>query len=112
MTVVLYGTGSTLQTVGVGCGPEVIGIAFTLITVRIGLGLGQDSGTMVSGGEVPVRSPRRTQIQFGENASPMRTFTLNVTQSVEQEIDYGHTQSEMKPPEPAVLDPATKRSAW
>ena len=43
MTVVLYGTGSTLQTVGVGCGPEVIGIAFTLITVRVGLGWSPDS---------------------------------------------------------------------
>ena len=43
MFVVLYATESTLQTICSGCGPTVIGIAFMLITVRVGLGWGQGS---------------------------------------------------------------------
>ncbi|KAI0739683.1 hypothetical protein C8Q80DRAFT_1111574 [Daedaleopsis nitida] len=36
--IVFYITRSPLQHIGANCGPAVIGIAFTLITVRVGLG--------------------------------------------------------------------------
>ncbi|KAI0808262.1 hypothetical protein C8Q74DRAFT_125405 [Fomes fomentarius] len=74
MFVILYATRSTLQTVGSGCGPAVIGIAFMLITVRVGLGWGHDSRSLPSEGHgTSARSPRRDQIQLGENSFPMRT---------------------------------------
>ncbi|KAI0740103.1 hypothetical protein C8Q76DRAFT_706774 [Earliella scabrosa] len=41
--VILYATGSTLQTVIAGCGPAAIGITFMLITVRAALGWGPNS---------------------------------------------------------------------
>ena len=39
MYIGFYTARSPLQTVGAQCGPAIIGIAFTLITVRVGLGL-------------------------------------------------------------------------
>ncbi|KAI0740986.1 hypothetical protein C8Q76DRAFT_609617 [Earliella scabrosa] len=41
--VVVYATGSHLQIVGTSCAPVVLGVTFMLITVRVGLGWGQES---------------------------------------------------------------------
>nr|VWP00377.1 SH3 domain-containing protein [Ganoderma boninense] len=43
--LIWYLTGSRLETIGSGTGPVVIGITFTLITVRVGLGWGQETRT-------------------------------------------------------------------
>lgn len=108
MFVIFYATKSALQTIGSGCGPAVIGIAFMLITVRVGLGWGHDSRSVPSEGlGALARSPRR---DLGENSFPMRTFTLNVSQTVEQETGYVLRQREVKAPEPAVLGPVEKRT--
>ncbi|KAI0715807.1 hypothetical protein C8T65DRAFT_770703 [Cerioporus squamosus] len=41
--VVTYGMKSYLNIIGTGCGPTVLGVTFTLITVRVGLGWAQES---------------------------------------------------------------------
>ncbi|KAI0739843.1 hypothetical protein C8Q80DRAFT_1274873 [Daedaleopsis nitida] len=99
MFVVFFTTHSPLQTLGSGCGPVVIGIAFMLITVRVGMGWGQNSQSVVSEG---VRSPAagttRNQARIGQDSFPMNTFTLNVSQTVEQETDYSLSHGEVKAP--------------
>ena len=54
--VILYATGSTLQTVIAGCGPAVIGITFMLITVRAALGWGPSSRPLALDGTTRVDS--------------------------------------------------------
>ncbi len=82
MFVIFYASGSNLETIGSGSGPVVIGITFMLITMRVGLGWGQDfkrttfdSGTARSLGRHNIRT------QGGEQSIPMRAFNLNVTSS-------------------------------
>ncbi|KAI1782480.1 hypothetical protein LXA43DRAFT_1068703 [Ganoderma leucocontextum] len=41
--VVVYGLQSHLQIISTGCAPVVLGVTFMLITVRVGLGWGQES---------------------------------------------------------------------
>ncbi|KAI0739673.1 hypothetical protein C8Q80DRAFT_1200135 [Daedaleopsis nitida] len=112
--VVLYATRSTLQTIGSGCGPTVIGIAFMLITVRVGLGWGQDSRAVTSEGGIALRSGcSRNQLPIVENSFPMRTFRVNVdvTQTVERDtnVDYPTPEGRVKPLETAMIHPLEKR---
>lgn len=83
MFVVFYTTRSALQTIGSGCGPTITGIAFMLITVRVGLGWGQDSAPpSVTVSRAPVR---RRGVGEAESGFQMGTFTLDIGRTVERE---------------------------
>ncbi|KAI0363642.1 hypothetical protein BV20DRAFT_95340 [Pilatotrama ljubarskyi] len=86
--VILYATRSPLQTMGSGCGPSMIGIAFMLITVRVGLGWGQRS--LPAAGDEPLafNQGNAQALQLGTSSFPMQTITLDITCTVDQEIDY------------------------
>ncbi|KAI0327008.1 hypothetical protein GY45DRAFT_1257818 [Cubamyces sp. BRFM 1775] len=103
--VILYLTRSPVQTLGSGCGPSMIGISFMLITVRVGLGWSQESkfgagpalpgsgrgGRSLSGGGGGPSGLSLGSVRFGgggESTIPMQTITFDVTQTVEQEVDY------------------------
>ncbi|KAI9001456.1 hypothetical protein BD414DRAFT_474685 [Trametes punicea] len=89
MFVILYVSGSSLQTIGSGCGPTVIGIAFMLITVRVGLGLGFD--TRRAGNPSTTLPSRLGDRPFSENTIPMHAIALDISRTVEQEVDYSLT---------------------
>ncbi|CDO78045.1 hypothetical protein BN946_scf184724.g9 [Trametes cinnabarina] len=83
--VILYVTRSPLQTLGSGCGPTIIGISFTLITVRVGLGFGHG---MTPGGAPRTFPSRLGDPQISATAIPMHPITLDISRTVEQEVDY------------------------
>ncbi|KAI9059824.1 hypothetical protein FKP32DRAFT_1579158 [Trametes sanguinea] len=90
--VVLYVSRSPLQTIGSGCGPTMIGIAFTLITVRVGLGLGHD---MTPGGTARSLPSRLGDgAQLSANTIPMHAITLDISRTVEQEADESMTSKD------------------
>ncbi|KAI0739701.1 hypothetical protein C8Q80DRAFT_198319 [Daedaleopsis nitida] len=112
MFLVLYTTNSALEVLGPGCGPAVIGVAFMLITVRVGLGWGHNSTPVTSGVETArFAIPGRSRVQFNtvENSFPMRSFAVEVhqTRTVDSERDAdgsarGHgvvLREEMKKPD-------------
>ncbi|KAI8999075.1 hypothetical protein BD414DRAFT_505651 [Trametes punicea] len=87
--VIFYLTHSPLQTMGSGCGPTLIGIAFTLITVRVGLGWGQESRSSGEAGGLP---SLRAHVQFSpENSTPTGAIALDITRTVEHQVDYSLT---------------------
>ncbi|KAI0759693.1 hypothetical protein BD413DRAFT_595966 [Trametes elegans] len=90
--VVTYLLRSPLQTLGTGCGPVMLGIAFMLITVRVGLGVGQESVFSGVAENATQRSSRTPRFQFARSAFPMQTITLDISSSVEQEVDYSLSQ--------------------
>ncbi|KAI8996467.1 hypothetical protein BD414DRAFT_478091 [Trametes punicea] len=86
MFVIFYLTGSSLQMIGSGCGPTVIGIAFMLITVRVGLGLGFDTRRV--GNPSTTLPSRLGDRPFSDNTIPMHAIALDISRTVEQEVDY------------------------
>ncbi|KAI0753202.1 hypothetical protein C8Q80DRAFT_1267623 [Daedaleopsis nitida] len=85
--MVWYLTGSGLEATGAMCGPAMIGITFSLITVRVGLGQAHESqrGTVMSTA-IQWNKPPAT-ITAGSTSYPPQTFAVSVTRTVE--LDCG-----------------------
>ncbi|KAI0648751.1 hypothetical protein C8Q79DRAFT_469495 [Trametes meyenii] len=87
-----YATKSPLQSFPTGCSPAINGIAFMLITVRVGLGWDLQLG--VSGSE---DSPQAaTLAPF--HSYPLRAIRLTVTRTVERQTDFAIASSSPKGP--------------
>lgn len=90
MTVIFYLSQSSLETIGPICGPEIIGITFTLITVRVGLGWGENLGRATSSNLGTLAFAGRTSTQRrGEESLAMTTFNINITPTAAAEQNEG-----------------------
>ncbi|KAI0353756.1 hypothetical protein OH77DRAFT_1522302 [Trametes cingulata] len=78
-----YASKSALQSFPTSCSPAINGIAFMLITVRVGLGWDLQLG--VVGSEESPQAATLAPFQ----AYPLRAIRLTVTRTVEQETDFG-----------------------
>ncbi|KAJ3003658.1 hypothetical protein NUW54_g5194 [Trametes sanguinea] len=98
---VAYATKSSLQSFPTGCSPAINGIAFMLITVRVGLGWDLQLG--VTGSEDSPQTATLAPFQ----AYPLRTIRLTVTRTVEQETDFAlsrHSQKRSEEGDGSVLE--------
>ncbi|KAI0763273.1 hypothetical protein BD413DRAFT_210180 [Trametes elegans] len=106
--VVMYVTRSPLQSVGSGCGPAMIGIAFMLITVRVGLGWAHESRTALRNDDsLPVRFGNAHALHVDHNAVPLQTITLDISTTVEQAVDYALERKVHEPPPHVHAPPAS-----
>ena len=88
--LISYLTGSWVEAIGSGCACVVTGITFTLITVRVGLGWGQESRTAATTSikwAMPSFGTRRRHLERDPETDthPMQTISLHVTQTAEVE---------------------------
>ena len=78
----MYATKSAMQSFATSCYPSINGIAFMLITVRVGLGWDLQIGVMGTQHGPAVETLRPF------DAYPLRAIQLTVTQTVVQETDF------------------------
>ena len=85
--LIWYLRGSPLEAVGSGTAPVVVGITFTLITVRVGLGLGEETRPTTASMQWAKSSsgfdPAR-RLRPREGLPRPQAISLTVTQTVEQ----------------------------
>ena len=94
---ITYKLRSALHYPGSNCWPQVSGIAYMLITVRIGLGWAHKGSSMgypphAAGGA----GHGAGSGGGGQQTYPLQTISFNVTQTVEQETDYAISPKEDK----------------
>ncbi|KAI0648754.1 hypothetical protein C8Q79DRAFT_469725 [Trametes meyenii] len=87
---IAYASKSALQSLPTSCSPAVNGIAFMLITVRVGLGWDLQLG--ITGPQD--RPETATLAPF--QAYPLRAIRLTVTTTVERETDFALTSTSQK----------------
>ncbi|KAJ3005276.1 hypothetical protein NUW54_g4411 [Trametes sanguinea] len=88
---IAYASKSSMQSFPTACSPAINGIAFMLITVRVGLGWDLQLG--ITGPEDHPRTATLAPFQ----AHPLRTIRFTVTTTVEQETDYALSERARKP---------------
>ncbi|KAI0753185.1 hypothetical protein C8Q80DRAFT_1096103 [Daedaleopsis nitida] len=91
--LIWYLTGSPLEAIGSGTAPAVLGITFTLITVRVGLGIAQE--TRPSTTSMRWAIPRTSRSRRSETGSHLpQTIKLTVTQTQTAEHDQNENGGE------------------
>ncbi|TBU27905.1 hypothetical protein BD311DRAFT_664523 [Dichomitus squalens] len=85
--LIWYLTGSPLEAIGSGTAPVVIGITFMLITVRVGLGLGQETRPTTASMQWAKTSSSFTRgrgLRLREDLHRPQAISLTVTRTVER----------------------------
>ena len=107
--VIVYATQSDFQIIGTGCAPAILGVTFTLITVRVGLGWTYEhngaSGTTPSGTMQWAVAPlSNISVSTSPTSAPIVHISHNTASAisnVEGGLDEGVAAHELNRPKQA-----------